>query len=160
MCVCHTRNTGSRRSAGESERVVLGRSVCVCVSYEECRLAVGLLERVSVSCWAGPSVCVCVSYEESVGLLERERERVWVCVCVRACVRACVCVSVCASYEECRVAIGLLERVSVCVGQVRLSVCVSYEECCVVVSLLERVSVWCWAGPSVYVCVIRGTPSS
>ena len=129
LCVCHTRNAGSRRSAEESECVVLGRSVClcVCVSYEECRVAVGLLERASVSCWAGPSVCVRVSYEEcrvAVGLLERERE----CVCVRV----CVCVSVCASYEE----------------------------CCVVVSLLERVSVWCWAGPSVYVRVIRGTPSS
>jgi len=68
--------------------------------------------------------------------------------------------SVRVSYEECRVAVGLLERVSVCVGQVRLSVCVSYEECYVVVSLLERVRVWCWAGPSVYVCVIRGMPSS
>jgi len=94
----------------------------------------------------------------SAGERERERERERVCVC--ACVCVCVCVSVCASYDECRVAIGLLERVSVCVGQVRLSVCVSYEECCVVVSLLERVSVWCWAGPSVYVCVLRGMPSS
>ena len=64
------------------------------------------------------------------------------------------------SYEECRVAVGLLERVSVCVGQVRLSVCVSYEECCVVVSFLERVSMWCWTGRSVCVCVIRGMPSS
>ena len=36
LCVCHTKNTGSRRSAGESECVVLGRSVCVCVSYKEC----------------------------------------------------------------------------------------------------------------------------
>jgi len=71
-------------------------------------------------------------------------------------VRLCMCVS----YEECRVAVGLLERVSVCVGQVRLSVCVSYEECCVVVSLLERVSSWCWTGASVCVCVIRGMPSS
>ena len=44
----------------DSECVVLGRSVYVRVSYEECRVAVGLLERVSVSCWAGPSVCVCV----------------------------------------------------------------------------------------------------
>jgi len=34
--------------------------VCVCVSYEECRVAVGLLERVSVRCWAGPPVCACV----------------------------------------------------------------------------------------------------
>ena len=53
-----------RVAVGLLERVcvVLGRSVCVCVSYEECRVAVGLLERVSVSCWAGPSVCV--SFEE------------------------------------------------------------------------------------------------
>jgi len=43
----------------DSECVVLGRSVYVCVSYEECRVAVGLPERVSVSCSAGPSVCVC-----------------------------------------------------------------------------------------------------
>ena len=74
---------------------------------------------------------------------ERERE----CVCVSV----CVCVCVCASFGEWRVAIGLLERVSVCVGQVRLSVCVSYEECCVVVSLLQRVSVV--LGRSVCVCV-------
>ena len=93
--------------------------MCVCVT-RGIPVAVDLLERLSVRCWAGPSVYVCVSYEEcrvAVGLLERERERV--------CARVCVCVSVCASYEE----------------------------CCVVVSLLERVSVWCWAGPSVYVCV-------
>ena len=57
----------------------------------------------------------------------------------------CVChvgqvrLSVRVSYEQCRLAVGLLERVSVCVGQVRLSVCVSYEECCVVVSLLYGV---------------------
>ena len=91
MCVCHTRNTGSCRSAGESECAVLGRSVCL---------------------------CVCV-------------------------------------IQGIPVAVGLLERVSVCVGQVRLSVSVSCEECRVVVSLLERVSVWCWAGPSVCVCVTR-----
>ena len=62
----------------------------------------------------------------------------------------CVCVSVCASYEECRVAIGLLERVSVCVGQVRLCMCVSYEECRVAVGLLESVMV---LGRSVCLCV-------
>ena len=43
----------------DSECVVFGRSVYVCVSYEECRVALGLPERVSVSCSAGPSVCVC-----------------------------------------------------------------------------------------------------
>ena len=59
------------------------------VSYEECRVAVGLPERVSVWCWAGPSVCVCVSYEEcrvTVGLLERVCVWCWpgasVCACV------------------------------------------------------------------------------
>jgi len=56
------------------------------------------------------------------------------------------------------------------VGQVRLFVRVSYEECRVAVGVLERLSVWCWAGPSVCVCicvsvcvcvyVIRGMPSS
>jgi len=34
--------------------------LCVGVSYEDCRVAAGLLERVSVSCCAGPSVCACV----------------------------------------------------------------------------------------------------
>ena len=63
LCVCVSYE--ERRVAvglPDSECVVLGRSVClcVCVSYEECRVAVGLLERVSVSCWAGPSVCACV----------------------------------------------------------------------------------------------------
>jgi len=46
---------------------VLERGVCgvgqvrlfVRVSYEECRVAVGLLERLGVWCCAGPSVCVC-----------------------------------------------------------------------------------------------------
>jgi len=98
--------------------------------------------------------------------------------------------SVRVSYEECCVAVSLLERVSAwcwAVGQVRLCmcvsyqerrlavglpdsecvvlgmsvyVCVSYEECRVAVGLLERLSVWCWAGLSVCACVIRGMPSS
>jgi len=42
--------------------VVFDRSVYVCVWYAECRVAVDLLERVSVWCWPGLSVCV--SYEE------------------------------------------------------------------------------------------------
>ena len=46
------------------------------------------------------------------------------------------------------------------VGQVSLSVCVLYEECRVAVNLLERLSLWCSAGPSVCVCVIRGMPNS
>ena len=45
------------------------------------------------------------------------------------------------------------------VGQVRLSVCVSYEECRVAIGLLERVSVWCWAGPSLCECHTRNTGS-
>jgi len=97
--------------------------LCVCV-IRGIPVAVDLLERVSVRCWAGPSVYVCVSY------------------------------------EECRVAIGLLERVNVCVGQVRLFVRVSYEECRVAVGLLERLSVWCWACPSMCVCHTRNTGSS
>ena len=40
--------------------VVFDRSVCVRVWYVECRVAVDLLERVSVWCWPGLSVCVCV----------------------------------------------------------------------------------------------------
>jgi len=32
----------------------------MCVWYAECRVAVDLLERVSVWCWAGPPVCVCL----------------------------------------------------------------------------------------------------
>jgi len=48
----------SCRSAGESECVVLGRSVYVCVSYEECRIAVGQLERVRGV--GQVRLCVCV----------------------------------------------------------------------------------------------------
>jgi len=66
----------------------------------------------------------------------------------------------CVSYEECRVAVGLLQRVSVVLGR---SVCV----CVCVVRLMpvvvgrpERVSVSCWAGLSVCVCVLRGMLSS
>ena len=60
----------------------------VCVLYEECRVAVGLLERLSMWCWTGPSVCVCVSYEEcrvAVNLLESE------CVVLGRSVSLCVC---------------------------------------------------------------------
>jgi len=48
----------------ERVSVVLGRSVClcVCVSYEECRVAVGLPDSECVV--LGMSVYVCVSYEE------------------------------------------------------------------------------------------------
>ena len=92
MCVCHTRNTGSRRSAGESECRV--GQVCLCVSHEERRVAVGLPD----------SECVVLGMSVYLSV----------------------------SYEECRVAVGLL----------------------------ERFSMWCWTGPSVCLCVIRGTPSS
>jgi len=66
MCVCVTRGIPVAVDLLErlSVRCWAGPSVYVCVSYEECRVAVGLLESVSVWCWAGPSVCVCVSYEE------------------------------------------------------------------------------------------------
>jgi len=37
VCVCVIAGMPSScRSVGESECVVLGRSVCVCVSYKEC----------------------------------------------------------------------------------------------------------------------------
>ena len=86
-------------------------------------VAVDLLERVSVRCWAGPSVSVCVSYEEcrvAVGLLERERER----ECVRVCVCVCVIRGMPSSYRS--------------VGE---------SECV------------CWAGPSLCVCHTRNTGS-
>ena len=70
-------------------------------------------------------------------------------------VRLCMCVS----YEERRVAVGLPDSECVVLGR-SVYVCVSYEECRVAVGLLERLSSWCSAGPSVYVCVIRGMPSS
>ena len=122
------------------------------VSYEECCVAVSLLERVSVWCWTGRSVSVCVLYEEcrvAVGLLERLS--MW----CSAGPSVCVCVS----YEECRLAVGLPDSECVVLGR-SVYVCVSYEECRVAVNVLERVSVWCWAGPSVCACVIRGMPSS
>ena len=87
---------------------MLARSIYVCVWYAECRVAVDLLERVSVWCWAGTPVCVClVSCMFAcvyVGECVVSGRSVCVCVC---CV--CVCVYVCG------------------VGQGRL--CVSYEEC-------------------------------
>jgi len=62
------------------------------VSYEECRVAVGLLERFGLpdsECVVlGRSVCVCVSYEEcrvAVNLLESE------CVVLGRSVCLCVC---------------------------------------------------------------------
>jgi len=81
-----------------------GPSVYVCVSYEECRLAVGLPDSECVV--LGRSLCVCVIR----GMLERVSVWCW----------AGPSVYVCVLYEECRVAVGLLER---------LSMCVSYEEC-------------------------------
>ena len=71
--------------------VVLARSVYVCMWYAECRVAVDLLDRVSVWCWAGPPVCVYV------------------------CVRVVLARSVymCVSYAECGVGVDLLERLSV-----------------------------------------------
>ena len=67
--------------------MVLCRSVCVCVLYEERRAAVDLLQRVSVV--LGRSVCVCVCLVRLmpvvVGLLERVSvvlgRSVYVCVC-------------------------------------------------------------------------------
>jgi len=154
MCVCHTRNTGSHRSAGESECAVLGRSVrlCVCVipgMPSSCRSA-GESECV---CRAGPSVYVCVSYEEcrlAVGLPDSE------CVVLDRSVCLCVCCirgmpSSCWSAGE--IEYVLLDRsVSVCV-------CVSYEECRVAVNLLESECV-VLGGPSVCAFVIGGMPSS
>ena len=86
----------SCRSAGEIECVVLGRSVYVCVLYEERRVAVDLLQRVSVVL-AGPSVCVCVVrlMPVAVGLPERVSVSCW------AGLSLCVCVCVCVSYAEC-----------------------------------------------------------
>ena len=59
VCVCRTLNAGSCRSARESECVVSGRFVCVCVSYEECRVAVNLLESECVVFGRSVFVCVC-----------------------------------------------------------------------------------------------------
>jgi len=123
LCVCVIRGMPiSCWSAGESECVVLGRSVCVCVSYEECRVAVNVMERVSVSCWAGPSVCACV-----IRGMPSSCRSAGECECVVLGRSVCVCVCVCVSYEECRVVVGLL----------------------------ERLSAWCCAGPSLCVCYMR-----
>ena len=62
--------------------------------------------------------------------------------------------SVCVLYEECLVAVSLLESECAVLDR-SVYVCVSYEECRVAVNVLERVSVWCWAGPSVCVCHVR-----
>ena len=60
VCVCVIRGMPSScRSAGEIECVVLCRSVCVCVSYEERRVAVDLLQRVNVVLGRSVYVCVC-----------------------------------------------------------------------------------------------------
>ena len=58
----------------DSECVVLGRSVYVCLSYEECRVAVNLLESECVVLGRSLCVCVCVSYEECEYLLVCWRE--------------------------------------------------------------------------------------
>jgi len=81
----------SCRSAGEIECVVLCRSVCVCVLYEERRAAVGLLQRVSVV--LGRSVCVCVSRTLNAGSCRSAGES----ECVKLGRSVCVCVS----YAEC-----------------------------------------------------------
>ena len=94
-----------------------GPSVCVCVSYEECRVAVGLLERLSVWCWACPSMCVChtrnTGSRRSAGESVRGVGQVRLCMCV--------------SYEERRVAVGLPDSECVVLGM-SVYVCVSYEE--------------------------------
>jgi len=93
--------------------------LCVGVSYEECRVAVGLLERVSVSYWAGPSVCVCVirGIPVAVDLLERVSVRCWagpsVCVCV---IRGMLCSCQSRGESECVV---LGRSVCVCVCHTR-----------------------------------------
>jgi len=86
------------------------------VSYEECRVAVGLLERLSVWCSAGPSVCLCVIR----GMPSSCR-----CAGESECVVLGRSVCVCVLYEERRVAVDLLQRVSVVLGR-SVSVCVSY----------------------------------
>ena len=95
-------------------------------------------------------LCMCVSYEERrvvVGLPDSE------CVVLGRSVCVCVCV-IRGTPSSCRSAGESVRGV----GQVRLFVRVSYEEYRVAVGLLERLSVWCSAGPSVRVCVIRGMP--
>ena len=108
--------------------VVLARSVYVCVSYMECEVGVDLLERVSVVLGRSAGVCVC--------LVSCMFACVYVAECVVSDRSVCVCVwcvvlarsfYVCVWYAECRVAVDLLERVSVWCWR-GLSVCVSYEE--------------------------------
>ena len=88
LCVCVVSCTSVCVCVCVCVRVVLARSVYVCVWYAECRVAVDLLERVSVWCWAGPPVCVCV----------------WCRACLPVCVCVYVCgvgqVRLCVSYEE------------------------------------------------------------
>jgi len=123
MCVCVIRGMPSScRSAGESECGVgqVRLCVCVCVSYEECRVVVGLLERLSVWCWAGPSMCVCHTRNASSCRSAGESE----CVVLGRSVCLCVCV-IRGMPSSCRSA-GEIECVVLC----RLvCVCVSYEEC-------------------------------
>ena len=63
LCVCVIRGTPSScRSAAESECGFGQVRVCVCVCVVRLMpVVVGLLERVSVSSWAGLSVCVCLT---------------------------------------------------------------------------------------------------
>ena len=91
MCVCVLRGMlSSRLSAGEIECVVLCRSICVCVSYEDRRVAVDLLQRVSVV--LGRSVCVCVCVCVLRGMLSSRRsagESECVVLCRSVCVWVC-----------------------------------------------------------------------
>ena len=139
LCVCVSYEE-CRLAVGlpDSECVVFGRSVCVCVSYEECRVAVNVLERVSVWCWAGPSVCACV-----IRVIPSSCRSAGEIECVVLCRSVCVCVL----YEERRVAVGLLQRVSVVLGR---SVCV-----CVCVCLRGMLSSCRSAGESKCVVLCR-----
>jgi len=89
VCVCVIAGMpSSRRSARQCVCGVGQARLCVCV-IRGIPVAIDLLERVSVRCWAGPSVYVCVSYEEcrlAVGLPDSE------CVVLGRSVCLCVCV--------------------------------------------------------------------
>ena len=65
LCVCHTKNTGSRRSAGESECGVGQVRLSLCVSYEERRVAVGLPDSECVVLGRSVSLCVCVCHSRN-----------------------------------------------------------------------------------------------